>query len=146
MHHLPNLLVVTFRYEEVEMEEHMRLRNFTEISLGKVCQTKYLDKKANPFEEENQDVNQFGYTLKAMVAFDNKQNPDSCFNTYVRSDGQKWRKFSRTQASTVDQTELNSVVHPYILIYEKIWMAEQERIDVISQAEADLAAHSKGEM
>lgn len=135
--------MVTFRYEEIEMEEHMRLRNFMELTLASVSQKKYINKERNPFDEEDGDEVNYDYTLKAMVAFEDKQNPDSCYNTYVKKGNNSWHKYSKTYSSAVDAKELEAIIHPYVLIYEKVWSAEKPRVELLTQMEADVSDTAK---
>jgi hypothetical protein len=127
----------TFRYNEVEMEEHTLLRNFMEINLANVTQRKYLNLDRNPFAEEDQEKYNCEYTLKSLVSFEDKQSSDSCFLTYVKKDDQTWIKYSRTTRTEVSRKEVEAIVHPYVLVYEKVWTPEKDRLEIISQAEAD---------
>ena len=137
LHELPNNLMFTFRYVETEMEEHMRLRNFMSINLSKNCQKKYMNTDRNPFADpENTDVD-CDYTLKTMVCFNDTSNADSSYFTYVKQRDNQWKKYSRTAVTTVDAKEVESVVHPYVLIYERVWSTDRERLEVIKQAQAD---------
>jgi hypothetical protein len=146
LNELPNFLMVTFRYEEVEMEEHMRLKNFMNLTLASVSQKKYINKERNPFDEEDTDDVNYEYTLKSMVAFEDKQNPDSCYNTYVKKADQSWYKYSKTGGDPVDAKELEATIHPYVLIYEKVWTAEKPRVELLSQVEADPTEAAKDTM
>lgn len=128
------------------MEEHMRLKNFMEMTLASVSQKKYINKERNPFDEEDAEAINYDYTLKAMVAFEDKQNPDSCYNTYVKRDDQSWYKYSKTFGGKVDAKELEATIHPYVLIYEKVWTAEKPRVELLNQVEADLSEATKDTM
>lgn len=119
------------------MEEHMTLRNFMEINLASVTQKKYVNTDKNPFSEEDSEKLNCDYTLKSMVCFEDKQNPDSCFLTYVKKGDNTWIKYHRTSRSEVSSKEVEAIVHPYVLIYERVWTPEKERMEIIEQAEAD---------
>lgn len=135
-----------FRYNEMEMEEHMTLRNFMEINLANVTQRRYLNMDRNPFGEEEPDKLNCEYTLRSLVCFEDKQNPDSCFLTYIKKDENTWTKFSRTARSEVSSREVETIVHPYVLIYEKVWTPEKERLEILGQADADQTDPEKHHM
>ena len=133
---LPNNLLVTFRYTDSRMDEHVRLRQYLNLDFSKSIPIKFIKSMNNPFTEEEYKGS-LQYSAKSIVAYDQKNSPESCFITYTKSDEGKWRKYSRSTYQEVDVKEVEGVYHPYAVIYERIWEPEKERISIIDSITAD---------
>jgi len=133
---LPNHLLLTFRYVEGRMEEHVRLRGFLELDLAKSVQLKFLKQPNNPFAEE-EDRGSLKYALKSLVCFEDKQNFDSGYVTYAKSREGAWTKTTKTAVQAVDAKEVEAIVFPYALVYERLWDCEPERRALIEAIKAD---------
>ena len=142
---LPNNLLVTFRYAEGRMEEHVRLRGFLEIDLAKSVQLKFVKAMNNPFADEEYKGS-LKYSLKSLVSFDQKENFESGYVTYSKSRDGVWTKVTKTGVHTVDSKEVEAVVFPYALVYERQWDREKERQALIEAIKADEGLPDKDKM
>ena len=149
MFQLPNYLTVNFRYVEHKLDEHMRLRNFMSLDLASCTQRKYLSSVQNPFApKEGIDPSELStqYELKSLVAYEQKDNYESCYVTYNRNEDGSWIKITRSSATPVEVAEVEAIALPHSLVYERVWSAEPERTKLVQEVAAEKANPSKCEM
>ena len=137
LHDVPNNLVITFRYDEGNMEEHVRLRNYLTLDLSDCLQRKYVNKKKNPFSSDGGGLPQIKYKLISMVSYEDRENYESSYHTFVRQPDQSWIKYSRTKKEQVQDKDLDNVTFPYALIFERDWEIEKAREQLLAEWEEE---------
>lgn len=110
-----------------------------ELDLSDCVQRKYLQRSRNPFSEGygSQKLPDVKYKLISMVAYDNKENYESCYLTYNKGKDGTWTKYSRFASQQVPSSEVESVTYPYVLIFERDWDSEPKRDELIAEIEQE---------
>lgn len=148
---LPNYLTIGFRYIENDMEDMVRLRSFLTLDLAKSTKKMFVNNSKNPFrpglEDKKDSEISMKYNLVALVAYDDQWTIENSYVLYTRSSTEgKWNKYTKKSFSQVSSVEVENVVHPHYMVYEREWAPEERRTKILNDIKIDDGNPSKTQM
>jgi len=150
IHSLPNNLLITMIYKDQADRKYLRLKNFMEIDMQPFIHQKFYNFKMNPFHLEKQD--QFKYKLCSLIIYSSNNPTREGYITYVRHRDNTWIRFSKYPSLTrysiayINQSEVEEIKHPYLLIYNREFEGGNERSNIRSHLEILNITTYKSEM
>lgn len=148
---IPNFLTIGFRYIENDMEDMVRLRSFMTLDLAKSTNKMFINDSKNPFRSESDPTKEskisMKYNLVALVAYDDQWSIENSYILYTRSATEgKWNKYTKKAATEVNSVEVENVIHPHFMVFEREWAPEEKRTKILNDVKTDEGNPSKSQM